>query len=102
MKSFAVLQLSGCAGARGAIVRTMGTPLTDQYLVHFRQSFGAPAHAILLYDLCRGIELVYAIERALKATAKRCFNTNWINLELDRAVGRVVRAFDPCIACATH
>ena len=25
-----------------------------------------------------------------------------INLELERAVGRIVRAFDPCIACATH
>jgi Ni,Fe-hydrogenase I large subunit len=25
-----------------------------------------------------------------------------INLELEKAVGRVVRAFDPCIACATQ
>jgi Ni,Fe-hydrogenase I large subunit len=25
-----------------------------------------------------------------------------IDLELEKAVGRVVRAFDPCIACATH
>jgi len=25
-----------------------------------------------------------------------------VNMELERAVGRVVRAFDPCIACATH
>jgi F420-non-reducing hydrogenase large subunit len=153
--------------ARINIVRTMGTSLADQYLSRFRQAFGVPAHAILLYDLCRGIELVYAIERAmeilnqslddgpvavphtpgdgegyglveaprgplihhyviengmiakaefiiptvhnllaieraLKVAANRYINTERINLELDRAVGRVVRAFDPCIACATH
>jgi F420-non-reducing hydrogenase large subunit len=34
--------------------------------------------------------------------ANRYINSERINLELDRAVGRVVRAFDPCIACATH
>jgi coenzyme F420-reducing hydrogenase alpha subunit len=153
--------------ARINIVRSMGTPQADQYLVRFRQAFGAPAHAILLYDMCRGIELVYAIERAieilrqplcdgpaavphtpqdgegfglveaprgplihhyvienglvakaefiiptvhnllaieraLKVAANRYINAERINLELDRAVGRVVRAFDPCIACATH
>jgi F420-non-reducing hydrogenase large subunit len=153
--------------ARINIVRSMGTPFADQYLLRFRQAFGYPAHAILLYDLCRGIELVYAIERAieilsqpldgglaavahtpcdgegyglveaprgplihhyvienglvakaefviptvhnllaieraLKVAANRYINSERINLELDRAVGRVVRAFDPCIACATH
>ena len=25
-----------------------------------------------------------------------------VDMELEHAVGRVVRAFDPCIACATH
>jgi F420-non-reducing hydrogenase large subunit len=153
--------------ARINIVRTMGTSLADKYLTRFRQAFGFPAHAILLYDLCRGIELVYAIERAieilshplkddevavahiprdgegyglveaprgplihhyvienglvakaefiiptvhnllaieraLKFAANRYINSEQINLELDKAVGRVVRAFDPCIACATH
>ena len=43
-----------------------------------------------------------AIERALKVAANRYINSERINLELERAVGRVVRAFDPCIACATH
>lgn len=153
--------------ARINIVRTMGTPLADKYLIRFRQEFGYPAHAILLYDLCRGIELIYAIERsieilkqslsegpaavpytqrdgegyglveaprgplihhyvienglvakaefiiptvhnllaierALKVAANRYINSERINLELDKAVGRVVRAFDPCIACATR
>jgi F420-non-reducing hydrogenase large subunit len=153
--------------ARINIVRTMGTPMADNYLTRFRQAFGTPAHAILLYDMCRGIELVYAIERAieilnqpldegpaavphvprdgegyglveaprgplihhyvienglitkaefiiptvhnllaieraLKVAANRYINSERINLELDKAVGRVVRAFDPCIACATH
>jgi F420-non-reducing hydrogenase large subunit len=153
--------------ARINMAHVMGTPRADDYLARFRQAFGHPAHAILLFDLCRGIELVYAleraieileqpldtgwaavphtpcdgegyglveaprgplihhytiengliakaqfiiptvhnllaIERALKVAANRYINTERINLELERAVGRVVRAFDPCIACATH
>jgi F420-non-reducing hydrogenase large subunit len=153
--------------ARINIVRTMGTPLADKYLGRFRQKLGVPVHAIGFYDVCRGIELVYAIERAieilnqplkgdpvavpysprdgegyglveaprgplihhyvikngliteaefiiptvhnvlaieraLKVAANKYVNSECINLELDKAVGRVVRAFDPCIACATH
>ena len=153
--------------ARLNMADSMGTPLADGYLKHFQQEFGRPAHAILLFDLCRGIELVYAleramtlleepldlmetavahtprdgegyglveaprgplihhysienglinkaefiiptvhnvlaIERALTVAARRYINTERVNLELERAVGRVVRAFDPCIACATH
>ena len=145
----------------------MGTPLADQYLARFREAFGKPAHAILFFDLARGIELVYslerameilaepldgedadipctphdgdgyglveaprgplihhyhiekglitqaefiiptmhnvlAIERALRVAAERYINADRVDLELERAVGRVVRAFDPCIACATH
>jgi coenzyme F420-reducing hydrogenase alpha subunit len=145
----------------------MGTPLADQYLDRFRTTFGKPAHAIMLFDLSRGIELVYALERAieilsepldgeetsipytprdgegfglveaprgplihhysvengliknakfiiptvhnmqaisraLKVAANRYVGNDQINLELEKAVGRVVRAFDPCIACATH
>jgi len=45
---------------------------------------------------------VLAIERALRVAAERYIVGNSVNLELERAVGRVVRAFDPCIACATH
>jgi coenzyme F420-reducing hydrogenase alpha subunit len=43
-----------------------------------------------------------AIERALRVAAERYITADSVNLELERAVGRVVRAFDPCIACATH
>lgn len=153
--------------ARINMVRVMGTPRADRYLAQFQEAFGSPAHAILLFDLCRGIELVYALERAmeileqpldqdhtavphtprdgqgfglveaprgplihhyviengliaqaefiiptvhniraiekaLKVAARRYINDQAVNLELERAVGRVVRAFDPCIACATH
>jgi coenzyme F420-reducing hydrogenase alpha subunit len=42
-----------------------------------------------------------AIRRALMVAAKRYVSADGINSELERAVGRVVRAFDPCIACAT-
>jgi len=153
--------------ARINMTHCMGTPRADGYLARFQEAFGHPAHAILLYDLCRGIELVYAlerameilgqplggletavahaprdgegygmveaprgplihhyriekgriaeaefiiptvhnilaIERALNVVARRYVNAEGVNLELERAVGRVVRAFDPCIACATH
>jgi len=153
--------------ARINMTRSLGTPRADEYLSRFQETFGQPAHAILLFDLCRGIELVYAlerameileeplddeetavshtpqdgegfglveaprgplihhyriedgliadaefiiptihnnlaIERALRVAARRYITPERIDMELERAVGRVVRAFDPCIACATH
>jgi len=153
--------------ARANMTRKMGTKLADDYLTRLRDEFGSPAHPILLFDLCRGIELVYAIERAiemlnqrlddadtdvpytpkdgegwglveaprgplihhyvieggnikvgefiiptvhnmlaieraLRVAAERYITSDSVNMELERAVGRVVRAFDPCIACATH
>jgi len=153
--------------ARINLTASMGTPRADEYLQRFTRTFGKPAHPILLFDLCRGIELVYAmeravemlsedlnymdpvvdytpcdgigyglveaprgplihryvvengliadarfiiptvhnmraIERALKVAGERYISQTSINLELEKAVGRVVRAFDPCIACATQ
>ena len=153
--------------ARINLAESMGTPLADAYLKRFRDAFGRPAHAILFFDLARGIELVYAIERArqilatplneedtdipykprdgegyglveaprgplihhyviengliadaefviptvhniksieraLMFAARRYITGEKIDMELEKAVGRVVRAFDPCIACATH
>jgi F420-non-reducing hydrogenase large subunit len=153
--------------ARMNMARKLDTPEANSYLQRFKQEFGDPAHAILFFDICRGIELVYAIEkarrmlegdlehedvkvgysirdgvgyglveaprgplihryevenglikeadfviptahnmrairRALMVVANRYISPNGINLELDKAVGRVVRAFDPCIACATQ
>jgi F420-non-reducing hydrogenase large subunit len=153
--------------ARINLALSMGTPLADEYLQKLTHTFGKPAHPILLFDLCRGIELVYAmeraiemlsndldyedpslpytlkdgegyglveaprgplihhytvkdglvafaefiiptvhnmlaIERALKVAGERYITGESINLELEKAVGRVVRAFDPCIACATQ
>jgi F420-non-reducing hydrogenase large subunit len=153
--------------ARVNMARHMGTPRADEYLARFHQAFGQPAHALMLFDLARGIELVYAlerameilaepldqedtdvgytphdgegyglveaprgplihhyriekgliaeaefiiptvhnvmaIERALRVAAERYITPDRMDMELERAVGRVVRAFDPCIACATH
>jgi F420-non-reducing hydrogenase large subunit len=153
--------------ARINIVDSLGTPVADEYLTRFRETFGRPAHAILFFDLARCIELVYAmeqamqilaeplnqedadvpyrprdgegyglveaprgplihhyriekglvaeaefviptvhntlaIERALHVAAQRYISAERVDMELERAVGRVVRAFDPCIACATH
>jgi F420-non-reducing hydrogenase large subunit len=137
--------------ARVNMARCMGTPRADEYLARFHEAFGQPAHAIMLFDLARGIELIYAlerameilaepldredtdvpytprdgegyglveaprgpfiiptvhnslaIERALRVAAKRYISAERVDMELERAVGRVVRAFDPCIACATH
>lgn len=153
--------------ARINLANSMGTPIADAYMDELSSTFGKPAHPILLFDLCRGIELVYAferviemldkdldyedtavpytpkdgegyglveaprgplihhytvkdglimnaefiiptthnmlaIERALKVAGDRYVSPEGINLELEKAVGRVVRAFDPCIACATQ
>ncbi len=153
--------------ARANMTRRMGLRRADEYMRRLRAEFGHPAHPILLFDLCRGIELVYAIElaekllqddlsridadmayttrdgegwglveaprgplihhyviengkialgefviptvhnmlaieRALRVAAERYISGENINMELEKAVGRVVRAFDPCIACATH
>jgi F420-non-reducing hydrogenase large subunit len=153
--------------ARINMTRRLGTPRADGYLTQFRETFGEPAHAILLFDLGRGIELVYAlerameildssldgqetalphtprdgegyglveaprgplihhyriengfideaefiiptvhnalaIERALRVAARRYITPERVDMELEHAVGRVVRAFDPCIACATQ
>jgi F420-non-reducing hydrogenase large subunit len=153
--------------ARINMAHRMGTPRADEYLARFREAFGRPTHALLLYDLARGIELVYAleraieilaepldgedtdvgytprdgeayglveaprgplihhyvvedgliaeaefiiptvhnvraVERALRVAAERYITADRVDMELERAVGRVVRAFDPCIACATH
>ena len=152
--------------ARINLTDSFGTPKADAYLKRFGEAYGKPAHAILFFDLCRGIELVFALEkahqmlefdlehgdtevgympkdgigfglveaprgplihryevenglikqadfiiptvhnmlairRALMVAAKRYVSPEGINAELERAVGRVVRAFDPCIACAT-
>ena len=153
--------------ARMNMTSRMGTDCADKYLNRLNKTFGKPAHPILLFDLCRGIELVYAleraleileepldrgdlevpykprdgegfglveaprgplihhylvegnkirqaefviptvhnmlaIERALKVAAQRYVSGECIQMELEHAVGRVVRAFDPCIACATQ
>jgi F420-non-reducing hydrogenase large subunit len=153
--------------ARINLIDEMGTPVADRYMSRFHGAFGQPAHAIMLFDLARGVELVYAIERAveilseplsdgdpsvpytlrdgegyglveaprgplihhyevengviaraefiiptvhnmlaieraLRVAAERYVSPDEVKLELERAVGRVVRAFDPCIACATH
>jgi len=45
---------------------------------------------------------IRAIECALMVAGNRYIHPEGINLELEKAVGRVVRAFDPCIACATQ
>jgi len=153
--------------ARANLVQKLGTSKADSYLARFHEAFGQPAHAIMLFDLARGIELVYAIERsleiladpldreatevpytprdgdgyglveaprgplihhyrvedgkiaraefiiptvhnllaierALRVVARRYVTPSGVDMELEKAVGRVVRAFDPCIACATH
>jgi len=156
--------------ARLNILPALGTPRAERYMERFRATWGHPAHAILLFDLGRCIELVYALERAMQilaseeisgppgrfkvgyaprdgegcglveaprgplihhyqvrdgviaaarflnptqhcmfaiehaltVAARRYITERGVDAELEAAVGRVVRAFDPCIACATH
>jgi coenzyme F420-reducing hydrogenase alpha subunit len=165
--SFNDLPIRANSLARMNLAESTGTPIADGYLERFRVEFGNPAHQILLFDLCRGIELIngleradrilaknlydgemhvpvvprdgcgfglveaprgplihhyqienglivraefviptvhnnFSIERALTTMARRYVHEDRIDMGLDRAMGWVVRAFDPCIACATH
>lgn len=165
--SFNDLPIRANSLARMNLADSIGTPIAEGYLERFRVEFGNPAHQILLFDLCRGIELIngleradrilsedlsegemnvtveprdgcgfglveaprgplihhyqienglvvraafviptvhnnFSIERALTTMAKKYVHEDRIDLGLDQAMGWVVRAFDPCIACATH
>ena len=52
--------------ARLNLLPEMGTPVADGLLARFRSEWGYPAHAILLFDLARCIELIYCLERAVE------------------------------------
>jgi coenzyme F420-reducing hydrogenase alpha subunit len=45
---------------------------------------------------------ILAMEESLKSIGSNYITPNGINIGLEDAVGRIVRAFDPCLACATH
>ena len=45
---------------------------------------------------------ILAMEESLKSIGSRYIGPEGISAGLEEAVGRVVRAFDPCLACATH
>ncbi len=66
---------------------------------HYRVEDGKIAHAEFIIPTVHNL---LAIERALRVAARRYVTPSGVDMELERAVGRVVRAFDPCIACATH
>ncbi|MCU0522734.1 MAG: nickel-dependent hydrogenase large subunit [Anaerolineae bacterium] len=66
---------------------------------HYRVEQGKIARAEFIIPT---VHNMMAIERALRVAAERYVSADSVALELERAVGRVVRAFDPCIACATH
>ena len=66
---------------------------------HYTVENGLIAHAEFIIPT---VHNSLAIERALRVAAERYVTPDHIDLELEKAVGRVVRAFDPCIACATH
>jgi coenzyme F420-reducing hydrogenase alpha subunit len=51
--------------ARANMTSRMGTPRADEYLQFVFESFGRPAHPILLFDLCRGVELSPCITKTL-------------------------------------
>ena len=66
---------------------------------HYRIENGLIAHAEFIIPT---VHNVMAIEQALRVAAERHIHPDRVDMELEQAIGRVVRAFDPCIACATH
>ncbi len=66
---------------------------------HYRIENGRIAQAEFVIPT---VHNVLAIEQALRVAAERYVTPDRVDMELEQAVGRVVRTFDPCIACATH
>lgn len=60
--------------ARVNTFNRFGTPIADSYLEKLENDWGIPAHSAFLFDICRGIEIVYCLERA-KEVAERCLGT---------------------------
>lgn len=48
------------------------------------------------------VHAVMPIEKALRAAAERHIYPDRVDMELEQVIWRVMRAFDLCIACATH
>jgi uncharacterized membrane protein (UPF0182 family) len=102
MKQFAVLQLSGCAGCEVTLLNA------DAWMDRYRLVY-MPL-VILAHDVPQVEMLMVSgavhtdmdIEQALCIAAERYVTPDQVKMELEQAVGRVVRGFDPCIACATH
>ena len=56
--------------ARINAFRGFGTPIADSYVKRFDEDWGIPAHATLLFDLARGIEIIFCLERARELISK--------------------------------
>lgn len=84
-----------CDGEGYGLVEAPRGPLIHHY--HIENGLIAQAEFVI-----PTVHNSLAIERALRVAAKRYITAERVDMELERAVGRVVRAFDPCIACATH
>ncbi|MHB0977485.1 MAG: Ni/Fe hydrogenase subunit alpha [Candidatus Aquicultorales bacterium] len=48
-----------------------GSLIADRYVERFKRDWGIPAHSTLLFDICRGIEIISCLERAIEL-AERC------------------------------
>ncbi|MCL5292575.1 MAG: Ni/Fe hydrogenase subunit alpha [Actinobacteria bacterium] len=48
-----------------------GTPIADSYVERLKKDWGLPVHATLLFDICRGVEIIFSLERA-RELAERC------------------------------
>ncbi len=50
--------------ARLNAFKRFGTPIADSYVERFEEDWGIPSHSTLLFDLARGIEIIFCLERA--------------------------------------
>jgi hypothetical protein len=54
------------------------------------------------FDDSHDMALAVDFSSAVTSLARRYIDSNRIDMDLEQAIGWVVRAFDPCIACATR
>jgi F420-non-reducing hydrogenase large subunit len=76
--------------ARMNVVESIPTPRAQQELLEFRERFGRPAQATLLYHWARLIEEVYACERAVELLEDEAITDTHVRNPAEAKAGRGV------------
>lgn len=76
--------------ARMNVNNAATTTAADKELAEFKRRFGSPAHATLLYDYARLIDLTYACERARQLLEDETLTRTDVRVKIEPKAGRGV------------